>query len=297
MRYNRNAVMGLILACSVLLGTGACGPTPDYHAASPSPDRSVDSESDKLELSLACREYSEDGRVIKDENGEAKFLRIEAYKDAWKKPMPLSCMAQGKLPEPTSREKVALRSVRAIDDDTDHDMGLRRVLAECASTTGYPIDGRSETGTDPEANPFTGPQDAKDGYKVLAFCPDHPQAARIKENADQASMQARQGPDVLEVYEAALAKARDYSDRMHMSRKGIHEELTGKHRERFTPAATQYAMNHLHADYKANALAKAREYRKIMHMSPTNIKNQLTSEYGERFTHDEADYAIQHLND
>ena len=75
-------------------------------------------------------------------------------------------------------------------------MGYGRVLAECASTTEYLIDGSSDTSTNPVANPFTGPRDAKVGYKVLAFCPDHPQAAKIKENADQASMQARQGPDV-----------------------------------------------------------------------------------------------------
>lgn len=100
------------------------------------------------------------------------------------------------------------------------------------STTGYPIDGRSETDPDPEANPFTGPQDTKDGYKVLAFCPDHPRPRRSKRTRTRPRCrQGRGGPDAPEVYEAALAKARDYSDRMHMSRKNIHEELTGKFRE------------------------------------------------------------------
>lgn len=60
------------------------------------------------------------------------------------------------------------------------------------------------------------------------------------------------------VYEAALAKARDYSDRMRMSRKSIHDELTGKLREQFSSAAAQYGMDHLHSDYRANALVKAR---------------------------------------
>ncbi|MBH9983324.1 hypothetical protein [Bifidobacterium asteroides] len=63
------------------------------------------------------------------------------------------------------------------------------MLAECASTTGYPIDGRSDTNKDPDKNPFANAEAAQDGYKVLAFCPDHPQAARIKRNADPSVIQ------------------------------------------------------------------------------------------------------------
>ena len=174
------------------------------------------------------------------------------------------------------------------------------MLAECASTTGYPIDGRSDTNKDPNKNPFASAEAAKDGYKVLAFCLDHPQAARIKRNADQASsndaQDSAQQKEIPAEYQSALSKAQDYSSIMHMSKEGIREQLSSENRERFSQQAAQYAVDNLQADYNANALAKAREYQETMHMSPAAIQEQLTSQYGEKFTQEEAAYAIQHLN-
>lgn len=54
-------------------------------------------------------------------------------------------------------------------------------------------------------------------------------------------------------------------------------------------------MDHLVADYKANALEKAKDYQKTMHMSRSAIYEQLTSSYGEKFTAEEAQYAIDNL--
>ena len=53
-------------------------------------------------------------------------------------------------------------------------------------------------------------------------------------------------------------------------------------------------MDHLEADYSANALAKAKSYQD-MDMSPSAIYDQLISEYGEKFTKEEAQYAVDHL--
>ena len=60
-------------------------------------------------------------------------------------------------------------------------------------------------------------------------------------------------------------------------------------------AAADYAVEHVNADWNANALAKAREYRDSMSMSTARIREQLTSEFGEKFTPAQADYAIKHL--
>src|SRR5437764_550984 len=105
-----------------------------------------------------------------------------------------------------------------------------------------------------------------------------------------------QQPAVPAEYKSALAKAKDYSDTMHMSKQGIYDQLTSDYGEKFSAAAGQYAVDNLQADYNANALAKAKEYQQEQSMSPAAIHDQLTSDAGEKFTQAQADYAIQHLN-
>ena len=73
-----------------------------------------------------------------------------------------------------------------------------------------------------------------------------------------------------------------------MSKQGIYNQLTSEYGEGFTPEEAQYAIDHLQADYKANALEKAKSYQENMHMSKKNIYDQLVSEYGEKFTAEEA---------
>lgn len=60
--------------------------------------------------------------------------------------------------------------------------------------------------------------------------------------------------------------------------------------------AAQYAVDHLQADYNANALAKAKSYQEMMSMSSAAIYDQLVSSAGEKFTPEEAQYAIDNLN-
>lgn len=102
--------------------------------------------------------------------------------------------------------------------------------------------------------------------------------------------------DIPVEYQNALNKAESYSSMMHMSKKGIFDQLTSKYGEQFDKDAAQYAVDHLNADYKANALEKAKDYRKAMSMSKKAIFNQLISRYGEQFTKEEAQYAIDNLN-
>ena len=103
--------------------------------------------------------------------------------------------------------------------------------------------------------------------------------------------------DVPSEYLSAVNKAQSYVDMMHMSKAGLYDQLTSEYGEGFSSDAAEYAVNHVDANWKANALAKARDYRDTMSMSPSAVRDQLTSEYGEKFTQEEADYAIEHLDD
>ncbi|MCT6837114.1 MAG: Ltp family lipoprotein, partial [Bifidobacteriales bacterium] len=69
--------------------------------------------------------------------------------------------------------------------------------------------------------------------------------------------QAPATPDVPQEYKSALAKAKTYSDMMHMSKRAIYDQLTSEAGEKFSQQAGQYAVDNLKADYNANALAKA----------------------------------------
>ena len=103
------------------------------------------------------------------------------------------------------------------------------------------------------------------------------------------------GAEPSQEYKNALAKAKTYSDSMHMSKQGIYDQLTSQYGENFAPDAAQYAIDNLQADYNANALAKAKTYYTSMNMSKQAVYDQLVSQYGEKFTPEEAQYAVDNL--
>lgn len=114
--------------------------------------------------------------------------------------------------------------------------------------------------------------------------------------AEEPAEEAPVAPAVPVEHASALTKAQQYSDIMHMSKAGLYDQLTSEFGEKFTPAAAQYAVDNVKADWNANALAKAKDYQESMAMSPAAIRDQLVSEYGEKFTAAEADYAIANLD-
>lgn len=89
-------------------------------------------------------------------------------------------------------------------------------------------------------------------------------------------------------YKSALRAAERYSDRMHMSKAGIYDQLTSEYGENFPAEAAQYAIDNLQADYNYNALKSAESYNKTLHMSKAALYDQLVSEYGSQFTAEEA---------
>lgn len=112
---------------------------------------------------------------------------------------------------------------------------------------------------------------------------------------DEAALEEQKIESVPTEYSNALRQAETYSSVMHMSKKGIYDQLTSEYGGQFSAEAAQYAVDNVKADWNANALAKARSYQDTLAMSPAAIHDQLTSEYGEQFTQEEADYAIANL--
>lgn len=104
-------------------------------------------------------------------------------------------------------------------------------------------------------------------------------------------------PSVPIEYKNALASAETYVNTMHLSKRGVYDQLTSEYGDKFSNQAAQYAIDNIQVDWNKIALASAKEYQDSMQMSPAAIHDQLTSDYGEKFTQAEADYAIQHLND
>ena len=92
-------------------------------------------------------------------------------------------------------------------------------------------------------------------------------------------------------YNAALEKAKWYNSWAKMSKKDLYDRLMSKG---FSSSAVQYAIDHLNADYKANALAQARIYLKYGTSSRSELYRKLTSSL-DGFTKEEANYAIQNL--
>lgn len=96
-------------------------------------------------------------------------------------------------------------------------------------------------------------------------------------------------------FKAALNKAQTYSDRMHMSKQGLYNQLTSQYGEKFPEDAAKYAVDNINVDWNKNALEKGKSYATKMHMSKQGIYNQLVSEFGEKFLPEEAQYAIDNI--
>lgn len=108
---------------------------------------------------------------------------------------------------------------------------------------------------------------------------------------------AKEEPKVPAEYKSALAQADTYANTMHLSKKGVYDQLVSEYGGKFKPEAAQYAIDNVKADWNANALAQGKTYQNDMHLSPAGVRDQLVSEHGGQFTAEEADYAVAHLND
>lgn len=124
---------------------------------------------------------------------------------------------------------------------------------------------------------------------------EQPAEQEVEEIAEQAEIDKPED-NVPTEYKNALKKGESYAKTMHMSKRGIFEQLTSEYGEGFPEDAAQYAIDNLDIDWNENALRKAKSYYENMAMSRDSVYEQLISEYGEKFTPEQAQYAVDNLN-
>jgi hypothetical protein len=90
----------------------------------------------------------------------------------------------------------------------------------------------------------------------------------------------------------ALQSAESYLAMSGFSKQGLYEQLSSSAGEGFTPAEAQYAVDHVHADWKKEAVESARSYLEMSPMSRSELIQQLSSSAGEGFTYEQALYAV-----
>jgi hypothetical protein len=79
----------------------------------------------------------------------------------------------------------------------------------------------------------------------------------------------------------------------HISKKGLFDQLTSEYGEGFAKQDVTFALNHVKADYNAEAREAAESYLDSGHFSHNSLMDQLTSEYGEQFTKAQAAQAVE----
>lgn len=125
---------------------------------------------------------------------------------------------------------------------------------------------------------------------------DDSKKAEPKKDEGKKKEEPKKEEKVSAEFKNALKKAEVYSNTMHMSKKGIYDQLTSSAGEKFPKDAAKYAVDNVEADWNKNALEKAKVYQNDMSMSKSAIRQQLTSSVGEKFTKAEADYAVKNLD-
>ena len=87
--------------------------------------------------------------------------------------------------------------------------------------------------------------------------------------------------------------AESYLDSGHFSKKGLFDQLTSEYGEGFAKKDATFAVNHVKANYNAEAREAAESYLDSGHFSHNSLMDQLTSEYGEQFTKAQAAQAVK----
>ena len=79
------------------------------------------------------------------------------------------------------------------------------------------------------------------------------------------------------------------------SEQGLLKQLTSSAGNGFTEAQAEYALNHVHSDWDAQAVDAAKGYLQIGGFSRASLIQQLTSSYGSGFTEAQAEYAASQV--
>lgn len=93
----------------------------------------------------------------------------------------------------------------------------------------------------------------------------------------------------------AIRAARSYLDLSGFSRAGLIQQLTSKAGEGFSRADATYAVDHVGADWDAEAVESAKAYLDLSGFSRAGLIQQLTSKAGDRYTKAQAEHAADEV--
>lgn len=119
--------------------------------------------------------------------------------------------------------------------------------------------------------------------------------ASTQESASAQGSASEAGSTAPSDHQRALAEARDYIKATNFSYKGLYDQLTSDYGEKYSPEAAQYAMDHLEADWNAEALGSAQNHINTEAFSYEGLYEKLTGEGGEQYTPEQARYAVDNV--
>jgi hypothetical protein len=93
----------------------------------------------------------------------------------------------------------------------------------------------------------------------------------------------------------AIRSAKSYLDLSGFSRAGLIQQLTSKAGDGFSRADATYAVDHIGADWNAEAVESAKSYLDLSGFSRSGLIEQLTSTAGDRYTKAQAEHAADEV--
>lgn len=100
-------------------------------------------------------------------------------------------------------------------------------------------------------------------------------------------------PEFTTAQENAIESAQDYLDYSGFSRSGLISQLSSSAGEGFSKADAVFAVNHVDANWRAEAYEAARDYLDYSSFSLSGLIEQLSSSAGEGFTRAQAEYGAK----
>ena len=154
--------------------------------------------------------------------------------------------------------------------------GALVVIGAAASASNKPSTTASDTGAAGSSASASASSAAASSAPSTAAAPSSPSMT----TAQQQAVEAAQG---------YLSMGSGFSEQ------GLIKQLTSSAGNGFTEAQAEYAVNHLHPDWDAQAVDAAKGYMQIGGFSQATLIQQLTSSYGSGFTEAQAEYAASQV--
>ena len=123
-------------------------------------------------------------------------------------------------------------------------------------------------------------------------------AEPTEEAAEETPEEAPEGssePEYTVSQENAIRSAESYLDLMGFSKAGLIEQLSSEYGDGFDKADAEFAVEHIDADWKAEAVEAGQSYLDLSGFSRSGLIEQLSSPYGDQFTLEQATYAADKL--